>query len=91
LNHRAADSLHEAEQDQLKNILRKPAEQRANRHDAHAGAEHFMMAVNIAQAPADDPKPDARHLINDQRPGNAEHVRSQSRRQGRHRNHKYTG
>jgi hypothetical protein len=68
LNHRAANSLYKAKQDQLENILRETAEKRANGHDTHARTEHFLVTVDITQPATDDAKPDARHLINDKSP-----------------------
>ena len=89
LNHRAADTLHEAKQDQLKDILRKPAEKRAQRHHGHAETVHLVMAVDVAETAADNTQADAGHLINDQRPRNPEHVGLQSHRQGRHGDHEH--
>jgi len=91
LNHRAADSLHESKQNQLENILREPAQQRADGHDTHAEAEHLVMAVDVSEAAANDAQPNPGHLIHDQRPRNAQHIRFQRCRQGRHGDHKHSG
>lgn len=49
------------------------------------------MAVYVSQATTNNAQPDPRHLINYERPGNAQDIRSQRCRQRRHGNHKYPG
>ncbi len=47
------------------------------------------MAVNVADPTANDSQSDARHLVDDQGPGDSEDIRSQCRRECWDRNDKY--
>ena len=88
LCHRRSHALEHSEEDELSDVLRKPAEKRADRRYDQAETEERVAAVDIADAPEDQRQTDLGNLISDHRPGNADDGGLQTIGNGRQRNGK---